>query len=63
MFTESFSYELKEHALEFANKVEKVIDILAKKDFVKAEEVEVITTKSTYLIVFIGYLTLLSTRL
>lgn len=50
MFTDSFSYELKEHVLDFANSVEKVIDILAEKDFVKAEEVEVITIKLDKLI-------------
>ncbi len=50
MFTDSFSYELKKHVLEFANNVEKIIDILAKKDFVKVEEVEVITIKLDKLI-------------
>jgi len=45
LFTDSFSYEIKEGILKFADETEKSIEILEKKDFVKSDEIRQITMK------------------
>ncbi len=45
LFTENFAYKVKENIILLADKVEEDIDILAKRGFIKSEELLPITTK------------------